>query len=121
MDYARAMSILCPPPIPWTCNDAYDSIQRLDGGAVPSDADLQAAFAACVAPRSWSTPDFWAKFTQAEKVAIATSTDPNVKIIVITFSLHPTVESNNQSLLDGLNYLVSTAILTADRMAVILA
>lgn len=121
MDYKTGMRILCPPPALWTCGETYASIRRLDGGAVPSDSDLQAAFASYVPPKSWQTADFLARFTDAEMAAVVASEDVHVRVMRFKFDAHPTVESDNAELIAGLNYLVSIGILTADRPAALLS
>jgi hypothetical protein len=121
MDYSRACQILMPAPAQWTCGDTYASIRRLDGGQVPTDAALIAAFASYVPVKSWATYVFLGMLTAPEETAIIASDDPIVKRMRFHFDSHPTVESNNPELIAGLAYLVSIGILTADRPAALLA
>lgn len=123
MDYARAMSISCPPPITWSCGDTYDSIVRFDGGMVPSDADLQAIFSAYVPLKSWAALDFLLLFTTAERVAMATAaeTDHTLSDFRILIAAADRVYSNGPFLMQGMNYLVAQNLITQDRMNTILA
>jgi hypothetical protein len=69
-----------------------------------------------------SSGAFWAEFTQAEKVAIVTSTIPDIKVLHADLQVWPgEVWSTDPKVQEGLSGLQLVTILTAERKAAILA
>lgn len=72
-------------------------------------------------PAIWSPRDFMKRFTPQELVAIHTAarTDANVAIL-LSNALADDVHSDSEELSQGLDYLVSQTLLTADRKTAII-
>ena len=70
-----------------------------------------------------TSAEYRARFTQAELLAMLSSTDAGVKLLILKVSTAPTEGINlySQSVVDGLTYLVSKNILTPERVLEILA
>ncbi|MEZ7276056.1 hypothetical protein [Pseudoalteromonas sp. 68 DY56-GL68] len=63
---------------------------------------------------------FRRRLTLNEKVAVKTSTDPVVKVLEEDLIATSNVDLDFQPLIDGLDYLISVGILTAERKAELL-
>jgi hypothetical protein len=63
---------------------------------------------------------FRRRFTLAEKVEIKVSTDPVVKVLEEDLLATSNVDLDFQPLIEGLDYLISVGILTAERKAELL-
>lgn len=96
------------------------------GGGEPSAADLVDALAS---PRTPPLPvvstqtrlTLLSRMTDAEKLAIMTSTDAGVVIFRTMFLAANEVRSDDERTLDGFGYLVALGLLDANRPAEILA
>lgn len=72
-------------------------------------------------PAVWSPRDFMKRFTTAELVAIHTAARTDAQVaILLSNALADDVHSDSEELSQGLNYLVSQNLLTADRKTAII-
>jgi len=70
--------------------------------------------------RRWLPGQFWMRFTEAERIAIANSENQNVRVFIISALASPEIVSDAATTLAGLDLLVSAGILSAERQEAIL-
>jgi hypothetical protein len=71
--------------------------------------------------RTWAPLDFFERLADAEKAAVVSSDDTQVRIIRLMFGAATLLHSDDPRFLAGLNHLVSLGILTAERKVALLA
>lgn len=74
-----------------------------------------------VIPRQVQPQDFVLAFTPQEFVAIKSSVDPAVQQFMFATQVSPLIDMNSKVVANGLAYLVSIGLLTADRPAAIIS
>jgi hypothetical protein len=123
MDIARAISH-ARPAAQWSLSgDDYATLQWIGPGEPPTMDDLAAAWAQLEARKIWpSVADFWAEFSDAEKLAIASSTIPGIRLLHEELRMwRGEVWSDDPKVQQGLSGLVAVGILTESRKSQILA
>lgn len=88
-----------------------------DGEKASAWADIQTGDGVKV----WTPLEFIAKLTDAEKIAIFSSSDPQVLLFRTMAVAAQEIRTDDPRTSQGLNYLVSVNLLTAERKAAILA
>lgn len=111
---------------------AYRATIPADPEATPPYASVDAYVQAAIerVADSWvestrvdqiSVGDLVLRFTGAEFAAITSSGDPNVVAILATLRAHDSVRLGSVAAVQGIGYLVSAGLLTAERGAEVLA
>jgi hypothetical protein len=112
------------PGAQWSLNgDTLDGLTWFGPGNPPTLEELEAAWAALQARKIWHTvADFWAEFSDAEKLAIAGSTIPGIRLLHEELRMwRGEVWSDDPKVQHGLGGLVAVGILTKSRKSQILA
>jgi hypothetical protein len=123
MDLPTAISH-ARPNAQWTLNgDTLDGLTWIGPGEPPTMEELEAAWAQLEARKIWHTvADFWAEFSDAEKLAIADSTIPGIRLLHEELRMwRGEVWSDDAKVQQGLSGLVAVGILTESRKTEIFA
>jgi hypothetical protein len=123
MDYSRAL-LYARPGSEWVLNgDDYATLRWIGPGEPPTMEELEAAWAQLEARKIWHTvADFWAEFSDAEKLAIAGSTIPGIRLLHEELRMwRGEVWSDDPKVQQGLSGLVAVGILTESRKTEIFA
>jgi hypothetical protein len=103
-------------------NSVQTGWQAANPALVDGVAQITRTWQAVTPPPASFTPlEFLALFTDAEKAAIVSSTDPNVRLFLLMTSGARQITMNDTQTIAGINYLVSQGLLTSDRGTAILA
>ena len=111
------------PNAQWSLtNEDYSTLQWIGPGEPPTMEELEAAWAQLEARKIWHTvADFWAEFSDAEKLAIASSTIPGIRLLHEELRMwRGEVWSDDPKVQQGLSGLVAVKILTESRKTEIL-
>lgn len=111
------------PAAQWSLSgDNYATLQWIGPGEPPTLEELEAAWAQLEARKIWHTvADFWAEFSDAEKLAIAGSTIPGIRLLHEELRMwRGEVWSDDPKVQAGLTGLVAVGILTESRKTEIL-
>ena len=125
-DLSRALGLAVPNAKFFLNGNSWGGLEWKDERELPNEqtlvAALQAADAILAARKIWpSSADFWAAFTDAEKLAILTSTIAGIILLREELRLWTgEVWSDDSRVQSGLNALVAVGILTPERKAAIL-
>lgn len=86
-------------------------------GKPPTLAEIESAWSQLEARKIWpSVADFWAEFSDAEKLAIASSTIPGIRLLHEELRMwRGEVWSDDPKVQQGLSGLVAVGILTESR------
>jgi hypothetical protein len=100
----------------------YATLQWIGPGEPPTMEELEAAWAQLEARKIWHTvADFWAEFSDTEKLAIAGSTIPGIRLLHEELRMwRGEVWSDDPKVQQGLSGLVAVGILTESRKTEIL-
>jgi hypothetical protein len=112
------------PAAQWSLSgNDYADLQWIGPGEPPTLEELQTAWAALQARKIWHTvADFWAEFSDAEKLAIASSTIPGIRLLHEELRMwRGEVWSDDPKVQAGLTGLVAVKILTESRKSQIFA
>ena len=122
MNLIRALSHLRPEAQFEMRPDDFTTLQWHGPGDPPTLEELEAAWAQLEARKIWHTvPDFWAEFSDAEKLAIASSTIPGIRLLHEELRMwRGEVWSDDPKVQQGLSGLVAVGILTESRKTQIL-
>jgi hypothetical protein len=95
---------------------SLDFIRAFDGGPIPTQAEIEAAWAAMPEPpRTVRSSDVFDLLTKQERKAIRTSNDDDVQDFLFRLMVNPTFQSNSTNFSSGITLLVSKGILTQNR------
>ena len=123
MNYPLAISH-ARPNADWVMvdNNDYATLQWIGPGETPTLEELEAAWAQLKARKIWpSAADFWNEFTRTEKLAIADSTNPDIRLLHEDLRVRRgEVWSDATEVQQGLGLLVAVGILTESRKTQIL-
>lgn len=122
MDIAKAITI-ARPSAQWTLNgDTLDGLTWIGPGEPPTLEELQAAWAQLQSRKIWATvADFWGEFSNTEKLAIADSKIPDIRLLHEELRMwRGEVWSDDPKVQQGLSGLVAVSILTESRKTEIL-
>ena len=122
MNLAAALSH-ARPDAQWSLSgDDYSTLQWIGPGEPPTIKELEAAWAQLKARKIWHTvADFWSEFSDAEKLAIAGSTIPGIRLLHEELRMwRGEVWSDDPKVQQGLSGLVAVGILTEFRKTQIL-
>jgi hypothetical protein len=122
MNVAAALSH-ARPDAQWSLSgDDYATLQWIGPGDPPTMEELEAAWVQLEARKIWHTvADFWAEFSDAEKLAIASSTIPGIRLLHEELRMwRGEVWSDDLKVQQGLSGLVAVGILTESRKSQIL-
>jgi hypothetical protein len=111
------------PDAEWSLSgNDYADLQWIGPGEPPTMGELEAAWAQLEAHKIWHTAaDFWAEFSDAEKLAIASSTIPGIRLLHEELRMwRGEVWSDDPKVHQGLSGLVAVGILTESRKTEIL-
>jgi hypothetical protein len=123
MDISKAI-FYARPEAQWSLSgDDYATLQWIGPGDPPTMEELQTAWAQLEARKIWHTvADFWSEFSDAEKLAIADSTIPGIRLLHEELRMwRGEVWSDDAKVQAGLSGLVAVGILTESRKSQILA
>jgi len=123
MDLSLAISH-ARPDAQWSLSgDDYATLQWIGPGEPPTMEELEAAWAQLEARKIWHTvADFWAEFSDTEKLAIADSTIPGIRLLHEELRMwRGEVWSDDPKVQAGLSGLVAVGILTESRKTEIFA
>lgn len=96
-----------------TADSSEAALRVFDSMAPQGQAPIQ--------PAVWSPRDFMKRFTPTELVAIHTAARTDAQVaILLSNALADDVHSDSEELSQGLDYLVSQSLLTADRKTAII-
>jgi hypothetical protein len=112
------------PGAQWSLtNEDLSTLQWIGPGDPPTMEELEAAWAQLEARKTWHTvADFWAEFSDAEKLAIANSTIPGIRLLHEELRMwRGEVWSDDPKVQAGLSGLVAVGILTESRKTEIFA
>jgi hypothetical protein len=111
------------PDAQWSLSgNDYSTLQWFGSGEPPTLEELQAAWAQLEARKIWHTvADFWAEFSDAEKLAIASSTIPGIRLLHEELRMwRGEVWNDDPKVQAGLSGLAAVKILTESRKTQIL-
>ncbi len=92
---------------------SLDFIRVFDGGPIPTQAEIEAAWAAMPPPaRVWTTLEFIERFPPDKQLALISSTDPVVKLFIAKATAAGTVREDDERLQEGMAYFVSSGLLS---------
>jgi hypothetical protein len=117
MDISRAISH-ARPGAQWSLSgDDYSTLQWIGPGEPPTMEELEAAWSQLEARKIWpSAAELWNEFTRAEKLAIADSTNPDIRLLHEDLRVRRgEVWSDADEVQQGLGLLVAVGILTESR------
>lgn len=122
MNIPECLNQIRPGAIWNLTGDTLAGLEWLDESPVPTQEELDAAWAALQAVKTWpNVQQFMAEFTMAEKAQIGLSTDMTIAALRIELTTWlSTVESNDARVVTGLDKLVELAIISEARKAEIL-
>jgi hypothetical protein len=122
MNFIRALSHLRPEAQFEMRPDDFTTLQWHGPGDPPTLEELEAAWAQLEARKIWpSAADFWNEFTRAEKLAIADSTNPDIRLLHEDLRVRRgEVWSDADEVQKGLGLLFAVGILTESRKTEIL-
>jgi len=120
IDYSRAIIAAAGPGrelhIRGHADGSLDFIRALDGGPIPTQAEIEAAWAAMPEPGVvWSTLDFLLRFTPQERASARASTIPEVQDFLDLLRAAGEVRSDHPLTQQGMGLLVTAGLLTAER------
>jgi hypothetical protein len=123
MNFIRALSYLRPEAQFEMRPDDFTTLQWHGPGEPPTMEELEAAWAQLEARKIWHTvADFWAEFSDTEKLAIADSTIPGIRLLHEELRMwRGEVWSDDLKVQQGLSGLVAVGILTESRKTEIFA
>jgi len=111
------------PAAQWSLTgDDYATLQWIGPGEPPTMEELEAAWAQLEARKIWHTvADFWAEFSDTEKLAIADSAISGIRLLHEELRMwRGEVWSDDPKVQAGLSGLVAVGILTESRKTQIL-
>ena len=114
---------LARPDAQWSMmGDTLDGLTWIGPGDPPTLEELQAAWDQLQSRKIWSTvADFWGEFSNAEKLAIADSKIPDIRLLHEELRMwRGEVWSDDPKVQQGLTGLVAVSILTESRKTQIL-
>jgi hypothetical protein len=122
MNLTEALSHLRPEAQFEMRPDDFTSLVWHGPGVPPTLEELEAAWVQLKARKIWHTvADFWAEFSDAEKLAIAGSTIPGIRLLHEELRMwRGEVWSDDSKVQAGLSGLVAVGILTESRKTQIL-
>lgn len=125
-DLSRALGLVVPNAKFFLAGNSWEGLEWKDERELPNEqtliAALEAEDARLAARKVWaSSADFWASFTDTEKLAILASTIAGIILLREELRLWTgAVWSDDPRVIAGLNGLVAVSILTNDRKQAIL-
>jgi hypothetical protein len=111
------------PEAQWSLSgNDYATLQWIGPGEPPTMEELQTAWAQLEARKIWpSAADFWAEFSDTEKLAIADSTIAGIRLLHEELRMwRGEVWGDDPKVQQGLSGLVAVGILTESRKSQIL-
>jgi hypothetical protein len=117
MDLPNAIS-QARPDAQWSLSgDDYATLQWIGPGEPPTMEELEAAWAQLEARKIWHTvADFWAEFSDAEKLGIADSTITGIRLLHEELRMwRGEVWSDDVKVQSGLDGLIAAGILSTLR------
>lgn len=126
-DLARALTLAVPSAKFFLIGNSWEGLDWKDDRELPDEETLLEALAQeearLAARKAWaSSADFWAVFTDAEKLGILASTVAGIILLREELRLWTgEVWSDDSRVQAGLNGLVAVGILSTERKAAILA
>jgi hypothetical protein len=117
MDMPTAISH-ARPGAQWSLSGGdYSTLQWIGPGDPPTLEELEAAWAQLEARKIWpSAAELWNEFTRTEKLAIADSTNPDIRLLHEDLRVRRgEVWSDADEVQQGLGLLVAVGILTESR------
>ena len=123
MNFIRALSHLRPEAQFEMRPDDFTTLQWHGPGVPPTLEELEAAWAQLEARKIWLTvADFWAEFTNTEKLAITDSTNTGIRLLHEELRMwRGEVWSDDVKVQSGLDGLVAVGILSTLRKDAIIS
>lgn len=115
VDWLQALLLIEPTAQAHTLGPEYSGLHRLDDLPLPSQAELEAAWAAWGPPVTWSPDQFLSRFTDSEQDAIEDSDAPIARKARRSLYTNQSVRSDSANLAALMAGLVQVGLITQQR------